>query len=315
MKHGILRYACPGIWIAWLLLAILGCAEPAGQSAATPSPPIDLTRFPPLPTPAAPPMGRIAFISDHEGQSDIYVLRLAGREVVRLTHTPADEFELDWSPDGWQIAFNARSQLYVMQSDGSQLREIADNPTGLGTSPTWSPDGTRIAFTSDRTLYAIRPDGSDQSTLGGVSIDANGLSWSPDGHYIAYTLSEEDNTRNIWFVALDDAAPFSCIFPGRNVGDLAWSPDGKRIAFTSDMNSNEDSNYASDIYIMNSDGTGLVRVTTAGAIDPTWSPDGTRLAFVSNPNQKGDLFIVNADGTQLTQVTDYAARISSPVWR
>lgn len=86
-------------------------------------------------------------------------------------------------------------------------------------------------------------------------------------------------------------------------------PVGK-IAFASDR----DGNF--EIYIMNPDGGGLVRVTNHPAEDthPTWSPDGTRLAFVSNRDGNKEIYVVNADGSGLTRLTNNTAEDFAPAW-
>jgi TolB protein len=60
----------------------------------------------------------------------------------------------------------------------------------------------------------------------------------------------------------------------------AWSPDGTRIAFMSQTPEGSE-NY--EIFVMNADGTNLVRLTDSAGPDgwPTWSPDGARIAFAS----------------------------------
>ncbi|MGK2934836.1 MAG: hypothetical protein ACSLFE_06280 [Gemmatimonadaceae bacterium] len=75
-------------------------------------------------------------------------------------------------------------------------------------------------------------------------------------------------------------------------GDPAWSPDGKRIAFSSDRGGRR------DIYIMNADGSGLLRRTDIGGYntDPAWSPDGRSIAFSSLRDGQFGIYVMAVDG-------------------
>jgi Tol biopolymer transport system component len=97
-----------------------------------------------------------------------------------------------------------------------------------------------------------------------------------------------------------------------------WSPDGRRIAFAS----NRDDRFGTSLYVMNSDGTNPVRITTpapAQDLTPAWSPDGTRIAFVRSQAEGsappvGDIYLINPDGTGLTNLTNNPAEYSAPDW-
>jgi Tol biopolymer transport system component len=94
-------------------------------------------------------------------------------EVARL---PGGGGNLVWSPDGSQLAFWGPSQIFVINADGSDLRQITDE--GVNQWPAWSPDGSRIAFVHDGTLYTIAPDGTAARRLDGVTPDG-AIAWNP----------------------------------------------------------------------------------------------------------------------------------------
>jgi len=86
-----------------------------------------------------------------------------------------------------------------------------------------------------------------------------------------------------------------------------WSPDGTRIAFESCRDGVRGDGYC-EIYMMNADGSRVIRITNSGGFNPTWSPDGRRIVFAAN----GGLHLMNADGTDLTRLT--VGRDESPDW-
>ena len=87
------------------------------------------------------------------------------------------------------------------------------------------------------------------------------------------------------------------------VSHPAWSPDGQKIAFDS---VDSKGNWA--IYVMNADGSGLIRLTNDGhAILPAWSPDGQKIAFnseSSDGSQKWAIYLMNADGSHPIHLAD-----------
>ena len=100
------------------------------------------------------------------------------------------------------------------------------------------------------------------------------------------------------------------IAPVTKVTSLAWSPDGTRIAFIADRAGDR------PIFVMNADGTGLVRLTDHPAGDgaPAWSPDGRRIAFTVQRFGNDEIFVINADGTELVNLTHHSADDAAPAW-
>lgn len=90
-----------------------------------------------------------------------------------------------------------------------------------------------------------------------------------------------------------------------------------RIAFASRSNLNL------DIYLMNPDGSDIVRLTdnakpghVPGHMHPDWSPDGTRIAYTTDPEKQGwfSVWVMNADGSDQTRLTDKSRNFLAPKW-
>ena len=96
----------------------------------------------------------------------------------------------------------------------------------------------------------------------------------------------------------------------RSTAYPAWSPDGSKLAFASTFDGSW------DIYVMQTDGSGLLQLTSHPAQDwhPTWAPDGRWIAFVSDRSGTSDIFLVRADGIELIQLTDNDEVEDFPEW-
>jgi Tol biopolymer transport system component len=90
----------------------------------------------------------------------------------------------------------------------------------------------------------------------------------------------------------------------------AWSPDGRQIAFPGGRDGND------EIYVMNDDGSGLVRLTDNPAPDrdPAWSPYGRRIAFVSNRSGPAEVHTMSTSGSKFTRITNLGGEATDLTW-
>jgi TolB protein len=162
--------------------------------------------------PSFSPDGQLmVYMSEREGNRDLYIMDLEGNDVLRLTDDPAYDYEPAWSPDGAQIVFVSRrtgdSEIYIINADGSNLRQLTDAPK-LDWRPVWSPDGEWILFESWRNdnadIYMMRADGSDLTQLTDNPAEDGNPTFSPDGRYIVF---HSQRTGNYQLFIMDVANP------------------------------------------------------------------------------------------------------------
>ncbi len=85
--------------------------------------------------------GSVAFISERDGNDEIYVIDTDGSNQVNLTNNAAHDFGPVWSPDGSKIAFwserDGNIEIYVMDTDGSNQVNLTNN-AAHDLNPVWS---------------------------------------------------------------------------------------------------------------------------------------------------------------------------------
>jgi TolB protein len=87
-------------------------------------------------------------IALHVG-SDVHILDIASKKLLRLTAPPNNGMYPTWSKDG-RLAFmswrNGRTEIFTMTETGADQQRLVTMPSGGAIDPRWSPDGTQIAF-------------------------------------------------------------------------------------------------------------------------------------------------------------------------
>ena len=248
----------------------------------------------------SPDGSRIAFQSDRDGNSEIYVMNADGTNVVKLTSNTAEDWTPAWSPDGCKIAFasdrDSECGIYVMDTDGTNVIPLTSH-TALDCNPKWSPDGSKITFQSDRDgnseIYVMNADGTNVVKLTSNTAEDWTPAWSPDGCKIAFASDRDFIDFKIYVMDTDgtNVIPLTSHTAPATDGTPAWSPDGRKIAFTSYRDNSE------NIYVMDADGTNVIQLTmnTAADSNPDWSPDGTKIAFCSDRDGDYEVYVTDVE--------------------
>ena len=247
--------------------------------------------------------GKIVFTSSRdEGNWNIYKMNPDGSGITRLTDSSDSDYYASWSPDGTKIAFfrdGSTRGLFVMNADGTGITQLTSS---VDRDPEWSPDGTKIAVSrldeGVSKIFVISSDGSGATLLPGNSTRDYDPTWSPDGTKIAFVVKSGDNGV---YIMNSDGTGAAKLADGE---DPEWSPDGNKIAFASGGTIRvidasvgggqiplTDSAYDSypswspdgtkiifqraipdaiqqwEVYIMNSDSSGLMKLSSDGPVD------------------------------------------------
>jgi Tol biopolymer transport system component/tRNA A-37 threonylcarbamoyl transferase component Bud32 len=290
-------------------------AEARPTETPTPIPP---TPAPPprTPTPIPAVGSRIAFATERDGNSEVYVMNEDGSGLVNLSRNPASDLRPRWSPDGRRILFvserSGNRDIFVMNADGSWQTNLTNHPA-VDDRPWFSPDGRRIVFESDRTgdweIYVMNGDGSGQANLTNNAAKDVHPSWSPVGPRIAF-YSNRDGNPEVYFMNADGSGQTRLAGSAKGEFTPVWSPDGQRIVYMSNREANR------EIYVRNVDGSGETRLTYQEGLDfqPVWSPNGRRIAFASERDGNQDIYVMNADGSGMTRLTNDPANEGDPAW-
>lgn len=110
----------------------------------------------------------IVYSSFGGGQSDLWIVSVAGGEPRRLTNDPEIDRNPSWSPDGELVAFDSYrggdTNIWVVRVSNGALSQVTDVPGNDG-DPSWCPAGNEIVFVSDRSGASELWIASDPTTV------------------------------------------------------------------------------------------------------------------------------------------------------
>ena len=225
---------------------------------------------------------------------DIYSIPITGGTATALRENHAFEVQPRFSPDGQQIVFTSDAgggdNVWVMNADGSEAKQITKESFRLLNNPVFSPDGEYIVarkhFTSGRSLGAGELWMYHKTGGSGMQLtkrkndqqDVNEPTFSPDGQYIYYS---ED------------------VYPG---GYFQYNKDPN-----------------SQIFVIRryDRTTGKIETVTGGpggAVRPQLSPDGKTMAFVKRVRTKSVLYLHDLKTGEEWPVFDGLSKDQQEAW-
>jgi len=234
----------------------------------------------------SPDSRNLAYASNRAGNTDIWMVSVAGGQPTQLTDDLGDDWDPDWHDS--EIAFTSNRgssvDIWKITDSGKNLVQLTDNQ-GLDCCPSWSSDGQSIAFSSQLaggllSLWILYLDGSDPVQL------TTQFAYDPDWFFGDIIFGSGAN--KLYITSIAGTTPQQITWGASREWSPSWSPEGDAIVFTSDRSGNE------DIWVWSFADSRYTQLTFNSGRDyqPTWSPDGQWIAFVSDRNGTADLWIV-----------------------
>jgi imidazolonepropionase-like amidohydrolase/Tol biopolymer transport system component len=227
---------------------------------------------------------------------DIYTMPITGGTPARVAEGMPFEMQPQFSPDGTRIAFTSdrggADNVWIMNADGSDKRQLTQETFRLLNAPAWTRDGRYIAarkhFTTQRSL------GTGEIWLYHVG--------GGDGVPLVKRASE----------ALQ-----------KELGEPAFTPDGSGLYYTRNVSPGNTFQYAQDSnaslfeierYDLDDAEVHTVVSGAGGAVRPTPSPDGRKLAFVRRERGKSRLYVKDLESGAITKLYDALDQDLQETW-
>lgn len=230
------------------------------------------------------------------------------------------------SPDGGQIAFTYKGDIYTVDTGGGKARQITSS-RGYDTHPVWSPDGKSIAFASDREgsmdVFIVGRDGGVPRRL--TSHSGNGVPVAfRDNDHVLFGAAVMPDAGDMTFpsaqfpqvyeVSTEGGRPV--MFSSVPMEDINVSPDGRSFLYH-DRKGYEDawrkhhtSSITRDIWLCTA-AVGRERrfrkITTFDGEDrtPVWAQDGKSFYYLSERDGSFNIYRSDIEGRNITRLTSH----------
>lgn len=254
------------------------------------------------------------------------VVAVATVSVSALAVTPLWLRDVKISPNGKEIAFTYKGDIYKVATSGGSAVRLTTQPS-YESNPVWSPDGSKIAFASDRNggrdIFIMPSTGGAATRLTSHSAQEVPQAFTPDGKYLVYSASIQDPASSILFptgvlgelyeVPVAGGRPRQIL--GTPALSVSYMPDGASFVYQDvkgmedDLRKHHTSSVTRDVWSYDAKTGRHINLTNRGGEDlnPVMGTDGKTVYFLSERNG-GSMNVYKFDvssPSNITAVTDF----------
>jgi Tol biopolymer transport system component/DNA-binding winged helix-turn-helix (wHTH) protein len=260
------------------------------------------------------PDGMTLVTVQSEVRSNLWVMEAANpRQAVPITKDVLNQNGykgLDWTPNGnivYTSAANGEWNLWMTNADGTQARQVTNDPDNTEQTPAVSKDGKYVIFASSRSgpgrIWRINMDGSSLAELTKGKHDLQ-PSFAPDGEWVVYS-SERNNKRVVLKMSLQGGIPEEIPLSAEWADFPVVSPDGKLIACVYQQGLPS----VRKVALLPFSGGAPVQLLNLPNTYPQasirWQPDGRALSYLDPQDYSENIWLFPLNGSAPRKLTDF----------
>ena len=197
---------------------------------------------------------------------------------IPLTSYPGLEVQPSLSPDGSQVAFGWKGDIYVKAVGSEPAVPVTKDPA-VETFPAWSPDGSQIAFVRNGEVVLVSPLGGPEKK---VTQSSGRVAWADESTLLVLQKTSSFGAQSVFRISLPTGQTRRLTFPRDiSTGDqnMAMSPDGRTLAFC-----RAETVEGCDLFLMPAGGGNPQRLTNdlKDILGFAWTANGREIVFASN---------------------------------
>lgn len=267
---------------------------------------------------------RIAYLSDADGHSQIYVRWMDSGQTARITDLEQSPEAIEWSPDGKMLSFSS-----LVLGKGPHLADLPSPPAGAKwAEPATAYDRLVYRFNGARYLkpgfmqiFVVSAEGgaprqvsSGNFPNGGNEFGANRATWTQDGKSLLISANHHPESDHDTFDT--EVYEFSLTGgPGHALTNRKGpdnspviSHDAKWIAYTG-YDDRYQGHQTTKLYVMSRDGSGAHSISDKLDRDisnPVWAPDDSGVYFQYDDHGDSKIGFASTDGA-MKKIADHVA--------